>query len=590
MTDLNVSLVIKAVDRATGPIRRLGGQLSQLSRRSGLDRVSAQAGKTGHALGRLGRETGAFAAKTTAAAGIVGYAFKHMFLDTASEFERFRTILQTTEGSAAGAKKAMAWVSKFATKTPFELAQVTDAYKQLRVQGLDPTNGLLKTLGDTSAAMGVPLMQSVMAINDAVTGENERLKELGVTASVKGHQTTYTYMDKHNKQHSKTVDNRNRKMIVSTLKAIWNEKYAGSMDKLSKTWDGMMSNISDQWTRFANMVMNAGLFDWMKNKLGGVLDRINAMADSGQLQALAKQIGTNLKAAFVSLWQAGKQFVALLRELGHMLGWLHDLFGSWKPIIIGVAAIMAGPLLMAIGSAATAVYGLGAALMATPVGWIMAAVAAIAGAVYLIYRNWDAIAQWFTAKFEAVKTAFSSGFLQGMVELIHQFDPFMLLLDGLNSLIKAVTGFDLAAALKAKMQGVGQWFTAKFNAIKAMFKGGFLQGMVKLAQQFNPFDSLLGGLNHLIHAVTGFDLAGMLKAKVAAMTDILPDWIKDKLGITSKPAAPTRTIDPGAGRAEVGGLVRVEVSGEGRPKVREAKGHGGVQMEAETYHAWEGAR
>ena len=49
-------------------------------------------------------------------------------LGTASSFEKFQTILETTTGSAAGAKQAMKWVTDFAVTTPYELDKVTEAY------------------------------------------------------------------------------------------------------------------------------------------------------------------------------------------------------------------------------------------------------------------------------------------------------------------------------------------------------------------------------------------------------------------------------------------------------------------------------
>ena len=108
------------------------------------------------------------------------------FLDTAAQFEKFETVLGVIEGSEEKGKAALSWVSDFAAKTPYELTEVTEAFVKLRSYGLEPTNGLLKTLGDTSAAMGKPLMQAVEAIADAITGENERLKEFGITAKVTG--------------------------------------------------------------------------------------------------------------------------------------------------------------------------------------------------------------------------------------------------------------------------------------------------------------------------------------------------------------------------------------------------------------------
>lgn len=90
--------------------------------------------------------------KFGAIAGGIGWAFKSQFVDTASQFEKFSAILETVEGSSKKAKGSMGWVSDFAAKTPYELDQVMDAYVKLKSYGMDPMNGLLKSLGDTSSA------------------------------------------------------------------------------------------------------------------------------------------------------------------------------------------------------------------------------------------------------------------------------------------------------------------------------------------------------------------------------------------------------------------------------------------------------
>lgn len=69
------------------------------------------------------------------------------------------------------ARESLAWVSEFATKTPYELNETTEAFVKLRAYGLDPKNGLLQILGDKSAAMGKDINQAVEAIADAVTGK-----------------------------------------------------------------------------------------------------------------------------------------------------------------------------------------------------------------------------------------------------------------------------------------------------------------------------------------------------------------------------------------------------------------------------------
>ena len=61
-----------------------------------------------------------------------------------------------------------------------------------------------------------------------------------------------------------------------------------------------------------------------------------------------------------------------------------EFIGGWKVALAGLAALMSGPLILAITQ-------LGIALAATPVGWVIAGLAAITAAGWLLYKNWDDI-------------------------------------------------------------------------------------------------------------------------------------------------------------------------------------------------------
>ncbi|MDQ7061559.1 MAG: tape measure protein [Sulfurimonas sp.] len=75
------------------------------------------------------------------------------FVRTAASFEKFNATLKTIEGSAYKAEQSMKWIEDFASVTPFNIEKVTSSFISLRAYGLDPTEGLLRTLGDTGAAM-----------------------------------------------------------------------------------------------------------------------------------------------------------------------------------------------------------------------------------------------------------------------------------------------------------------------------------------------------------------------------------------------------------------------------------------------------
>lgn len=419
MSESRAKFIITAVDNATATLRNINRRVAEmtqpardvqrsisgLAREGGLYRVGKAASTAGGSIAKVGQEATALAARLGVVGGVAGFAIKRGLIDTAAEFEKYSAILETVDGSQAAAKKSLAWVSDFATTTPYELDQVMQAFVRLRAYGMDPTNGLLRTLGDTGSAMGKDVMAAVEAIADAVTGENERLKEFGIKAETKGNRVRYAYTDREGKQQYKIVDKNNRKMIESTLTAIWNEKYAGAMDRQSKTWLGIWSNIKDQWTRFANMIMGSGLFDWMRGKLQGVLDRINQMAASGELQAWAKNIGEGIQATLRDLWTFTTEAWKAMRQVGAALVWLRDLFGGWRPVVLLIIGIMAGPFLLAMAMATKAVIGLGIALMATPVGWVVAAVAAVAAAAYGLYLAWDPIKKWWMGIMDSISAA-----------------------------------------------------------------------------------------------------------------------------------------------------------------------------------------
>ncbi|MCY1276080.1 hypothetical protein D9M68_329990 [compost metagenome] len=456
-----------------------------------------------------------------------GYLFKTQFLDRAAQFETYHTILKTVTGSEEKAAKAMAWVSNFAARTPYEMEEVLESFTRLSAYGIDPMNGSLMTMGDTASAMGKPIIQVVEAIADAVTGENERLKELGIRGSkIKGTKLIqYEYTNAAGETLTKQVDGSNRKLIQSTLQAIWNEKYKGAMEAQSKTWNGMVSNMSDQWARFTNMAMAAGLFDRMKERLGGVLEQVDRMADNGQLAAWADKVGRGMLKFGDALWQAGNAIVSLTSGLA-------EAVGGWRNLVYLLAAIKLIPLVASLVSLTTALYSAGSALAAVVGGsaafikasalisgaargvgialWglaanpvvlaIAAAVGVLAGAAYLIYKNWDRLGPYFSTLWEEVKAGFSGG-LGSVINTLANFSPIGLVYRAFAEVLNYL-GLDLPV---------------RFTDMGNMIVRGLING-------------LLAGL-------------GQIKGAITTIGNSAIGWFKERLGIHS----PSRVF------AELGG-------------------------------------
>ena len=395
---------------------------------SGADRFDNRLGGIIKTVGKVGA---VLTGVGVAAAGFLGNGM----LDAAIQFENFKTQLTTIEGDSEKAQKSLDWIEEFAKKTPYELDQVTDAFVKMKSYGIDPIeDGLMTSVGNMASAMGKPIDQAVEALADAMTGENERLKEFGIKSSKdkKTDTTTFTY-NKDGKEYTKTVNN-NAKEIQAALQGIMDERFTGGMDAMSKTWEGTVSNMKDAYSGFLRAIANAGVFDALKEVLGAIANWVNQNGD--KITAFAQQIGSAFIIMIDVLVAAYDQIVIIYGKVQEFMNWLstnsETIINTLKTIgmvagVIGLAlTMMYAPaiagfivlraialtsfLMMKAGAIASAIATGAAWLVAfAPFLLIGAVIAVVIGLLWLIYQNWEQIAAGLVAEWERIKAAFSAG-------------------------------------------------------------------------------------------------------------------------------------------------------------------------------------
>ena len=291
---------------------------------SGLDQAAA-------GLGRFASIAGAAAAAAGAALA-AGMAFLgKAVISTNAQFEALEATLTTIEGSTDKARESLNWVAEFAQKTPYDLKQVGEAFVRLRAYGLDPTTGLLESLGDASSAMGKDLMAAVEMIADASTGEFERLKEFGLRASQAGDQVTFSWTE-NGKAMSKTVKKTGAE-ITTFIQQQFGHRFSGAMLRQSKTWNGMISNLGDSWTRFLYKIGQSGFFDAAKNKLADLMDSVGKWSTDGRMEKVAKALSNGFVTAADGIG------FAISRIVRHV-GWLTDNMDKAKPYLTALGVAM----------------------------------------------------------------------------------------------------------------------------------------------------------------------------------------------------------------------------------------------------------
>ncbi|MEJ5037713.1 phage tail tape measure protein [Acinetobacter johnsonii] len=156
------------------------------------------------------------------------------------------------------------------------------------------------------------------------------------------------------------------------------------------------------------------------------------------------------------------------------------LLGGISALVLGIVTLL-GPLAilkMTFGALGIGFGALGAIF--SPIGLvILGVVAAVAGAAYLIYRNWEPISGFFKYVWSSIKTAFGGGIL-GVSALILNWSPLGLFY---SIFAKVLSWFGIE--LPAKFTGFGSMLVkGLINGIKSMFPG--LQSIWSQVTNFMP--------------------------------------------------------------------------------------------------------
>nr|DAX79695.1 MAG TPA: tail tape measure [Caudoviricetes sp.] len=182
------------------------------------------------------------AAKAFIAVKLVGYLtqLNSAVYRTRKEFAKYEAVLRNTFQSQEKATQAMKMLQQLAADTPASLKEWTEAYIKLVNRGLKPTSRELTNMGDLASSQGKSVDQLIEAILDAMTGENERLKEFGIKAAKSGETTKFTF-------RGVTTEVRNSEQAIKDylLSLGQLEGVAGSMAVQMQELEGMQSNFGD---------------------------------------------------------------------------------------------------------------------------------------------------------------------------------------------------------------------------------------------------------------------------------------------------------------------------------------------------------
>lgn len=197
--------------------------------------------------------------------------------ETRKEYARFEATLRNATGSSKEAATAMKMLQELAKETPASVAEWNEAYIKLINRGIKPTSEELIAMGDIAMSQGKDIDQFIEALLDAMTGENERLKEFGITASKNGKTTAYTF-----KGVTTEVDNTDTAIKNYILSLGKLQGVQGSMATQMKELAGLESNLGDQIDSIYNKIgkkLEPGIKSFM-GTLGRFMGKISESLES----------------------------------------------------------------------------------------------------------------------------------------------------------------------------------------------------------------------------------------------------------------------------------------------------------------------
>lgn len=301
----------------------------------------------------------------------------------------------------------------------------------------------------------------------------------------------------------------------------------------------------------------------------------NKEAFSGRLSEAVSKLADSLKK--VDFEKLAKQCMDAFDAIGE----LYDKIGGFDTILKALAALMAGKVIIAIGSfvgslitLGQSLWGLipiirsvGMAFIANPIGAVITGIAL--GAAWII-TNWDKVGPFFTQLWNSITGIFTSA-VSNIEKVISGW------IDGIKTLWSGLFNGDMSKIV----DGFFKMFDASFNLVPDSFKKigpDLLAGAQKI----------LGDIGKKFHDFFGkFDLSDMLPE---SFKDAI-GWLKGKLGFGSgdkkstptpapAPAGGVYSTAPVAGTQKVQGTMNIEVTAKNgaSAEIKQTTGTNGLQV------------
>ncbi|HDD9385920.1 TPA: tape measure protein [Escherichia coli] len=343
---LKASVIIDLNGNLSRRSRQYSNQINALSRsgQSSLRALRMEVVRVSGAIDRMGSlSTRTFRMLSAGALGIagVGYTANKLFIGAAAQREQQIIAMNSLyHGDKVRAQAMMAWAKQNAKDTTWGLSGVLDEIRSSKGFGMtdEQTKQFITMLQDQGAmhgwdlptARGASLQLKQMFARQQITAADANLLT-GYGINV--YQTLADALGKDVKDIRKQGEKGKLglKSILTVFRTL-SEQSKGAQASAMNSWDGMFAQMEANLLEFRIKVANSGPFEEIKNEMRRVLNWHDMADKSGELDALAENIGQKFLTTFRTVKIAAQELWRWLKPGKDALAWVDQNIVSLKKL------------------------------------------------------------------------------------------------------------------------------------------------------------------------------------------------------------------------------------------------------------------
>ncbi|ELG9853087.1 tape measure protein [Salmonella enterica subsp. enterica serovar Rissen] len=343
---LKASVIIDLNGNLSRRSRQYSNQINALSRsgQSSLRALRMEVVRVSGAIDRMGSlSTRTFRMLSAGALGIagVGYTANKLFIGAAAQREQQIIAMNSLyHGDKLRAQAMMAWAKQNAKDTTWGLSGVLDEIRSSKGFGMtdEQTKQFITMLQDQGAmhgwdlptAQGASLQLKQMFARQQITAADANLLT-GYGINVYQALADATGTDVKKIRDLGTKGKLGMKSILTVFRTL-SEQSKGAQASAMNSWDGMFAQMEANLLEFRIKVANSGPFEEIKNEMRRVLNWHDMADKSGELDALAENIGQKFLTTFRTVKIAAQELWRWLKPGKDALAWVDQNIVSLKKL------------------------------------------------------------------------------------------------------------------------------------------------------------------------------------------------------------------------------------------------------------------